>query len=225
MKIFLLSSCRVHRPFNCDKDHKDGEFKNYDCLYSKWHETFFLGSLYCSNYILEVIKTLTYRENKQLINTGPPYFEMNDHKFNLLCNKFHESSIVIIEIATLKYLILENGVIISNEHRKQFENYKECVLSEDQLKSNIEEIQEILHKNKKYCLFVSHFHVYNIKNREIICRCMREKAKYYFDPTPIVLKNIEENIKDSDHFTVECEKIIMKHIDDHLKIIIKENNL
>ena len=74
MKIFLLSSCRVHRPFNCDKDHKDGEFKNYDCLYSKWHETFFLGSLYCSNYILEVIKTLTYRENKQLINTGPPYF-------------------------------------------------------------------------------------------------------------------------------------------------------
>ena len=226
--IFLIGSCRIHRPFNCDKKHKDGCFNNYDCLNSKWYEKNFLGSVYCSSYILQILNCIIEKKNKQLINQKPPQLEITNEVFKEICDSFDKSEIIIIEIATIKSIFLNNTkTYLSNEHSKNIDinRYTIKELVEKEIIQNIENIQNIIHKIGKKVLFISHFNFMNkIPNRKLIIDCLNKTAKYFLNPTIFVMENIKDNLVDDNHYSLKFEQKIMKEIDKCLKNMINNKN-
>jgi hypothetical protein len=226
-KIFLMGSCRIHRPFNCDKKHSEGYFNDYDCLNSKWYEKNFIGSIYCSSYILQTLNCLINKKNKELINQKKPQLKMTNDVFAEICDSFSKSEIVIIEIATIKSIIFKNQTFLSNEHISKINNKNYIIknLKEEELLQNIETIQNILNEIGKQVLFISHFnYMYNIPNRKLIIDCLNKKAKYFLNPTIFVMENIKANTKDFNHYSLNFEMKIMKEIDNCLKEMIINKN-
>lgn len=209
-KLFILGSCRIHRPLNCDYSHTDGKHTLYDCLETRWGEKCFLGSLYCSQYILQTLRCLIFKENKDYIQIRRPHIAMNDAKFLKLCESFYKSEIVVIEIATIKYMF-ENGRYYSNECIKNTNN----VLTNDELILNIKTIEKLLSDVGKKVLFVSHFTFNNIHNRQLIVDCLKKASTRFFDPSCII-ENNKNMVIDSNHYTQSTEKLIMNAMHDHL---------
>jgi hypothetical protein len=212
-KLFLLGSCRIHRPFNCDKSHSDGKYNLYDCLNTRWYEKNFLGSLYCSNYITQTLKCLIHKNNKEYIQVKSPQQKLDNTHFNQLCETFYSADIIIIEIATIKY-ILKDKIYYSNEHVQE-KNYN--TLTRDELCNNIRTIEKLIKDIGKKVLFISHFNFNNIDNRKMIIECLNKTTKNFCDPTNIVIS--KDYILDNNHYTVKTEKIVMEKIHRHLSIM------
>ena len=219
-KIFLMGSCRIHRPFNSDCGHKNGgKFNLYDCLNTKWHRPCFLGSLYESSYILQTLKFLSerkikYKENIQHL----PHQKPTDKKhFLKLRYKLMTADIIIIEIATLKYCMNDDNFYLSTEHNKLMgiKPTKEGKLTRKQLIDNIKEIENVVHEIGKKVLFVSHFnhdHINqpNLPNRRIIIESLKNTAKHYFNPTDVITS--ESKLSDPTHYNLNTEAEIMEEI-------------
>ncbi len=213
-KIFLIGSCRIHRPFNCDNKHEYGEFNLYDCLNTKWYEKYFLGSLYCSNYINQTLNYLINRDlkNKNNIEVMDPQIKLDENHFLKLCENLYESDIIIIEIATLKYLKNISGFYISQEHNPKITPI--FTITEEELINNIKIIENLIEGIGKKVLFISHFNLNNINNRNTIINCLKKTAKYFFDPTTVIINS--KQLSDINHYNFETEKIIMKKIHEYL---------
>lgn len=212
-KLFLIGSCRIHRPFNCDNKHTDGKYKLYDCLDTNWNQKNYIGTLYCSNYIIQTLKCLINRSNKEYIQVKHPQKPLDDNQFFDLCQTLYDADIIIVEIATIKYIIKDN-IYYSNEHTIQ-KNYK--ILTEEELCNNIKTIENLITNIGKKVLFISHFNVGNIDNRKLIIDCLNKTATYFFDPTNIIKNNTY--LIDINHYTTNTEKIIMDKIDEILSIM------
>ena len=216
MKIFIFGSCRIHRPFN-------NVYNKYNCLETLWYKSNFIGSVYCSNYILMIIKILLSRNLLEKDKLCYPYDITDEHFYNL-CDSLTQADTIIVEIATIKYRKLPDRYL-SNEEIHRYSNFEAGIIEEGELSKNIIEIQDIIQKSGKQVLFVSHFHV-NIKmfdrkliGRKLIIDCLSKHAKYFFNPTSIVQSNISNNIVDYNHYSNSCEVLIMEELDKHLKII------
>lgn len=219
-KIYILASCRVHRPFNCDNNHKSGYFTEYDTLGTLWSNKHFFGSIFCSSYIKQVLQSLITRTNREHIVSIFPC----ESEFNSLCNAFDESEIIIIEIATMKTLIHKNKKIyLSHQHlHKISDPYDTQLLTEDELSKNIMDIQKMIHNINKKVLFVSHFQgVIPVKNRRSIIMCLEKHATHFFNPSLSITKNEDKYIADKAHYTKDGECHIMNEL--HKKIIQMRN--
>ena len=218
--IFLIGSCRIHRPFDCDNKHKEGRFNLYNCLNSRWNEKYFLGSLYESNYIIQILKCLTERkiEKKENINVINPQKQIDEKQFLELCDTLMKADIIIIEIATIKYIIKDN-IYLSNEHYKKIgiTPTKEGELNKDELINNITQIEKLVHDIGKKVLFISHFNNNNIPNRTLIIESLKTKAEHYFDPTCVITSN--RKLVDQNHYKLNTEAEIMEEIHNKLSIM------
>lgn len=223
MNIFLLGSCRIHRPFNCDRTHENGYFTNYNCLTTKWFEPNFIGSVYCSNYILMLVNILLSRNVADKDKFCYPHILTDDH-FYQICDSFTKAQTVIIEIATLKFR-KSKGIYISNEELDRYPNYESGNIDEAQLAKNVIELQTLIQKAGKQVLFVSPFQINpRVFDRKLIGRkqiidCLSKHATYFFNPTPIVQSNISTTIVDSSHYSHSCEVLIMNELHRHLQVI------
>ena len=121
------------------------------------------------------------------------------------------------------------NIYLSKEHINAI-NINDCDydiqnLKEEDILKNIENIQNILLKIGKKVLFISHFNLMNeIPNRELIINCLKNKAKYFLDPTIFVMEDIKANLADNNHYSFKFEKKIMKEIDNCLKKMITNKN-
>ena len=223
MNIFLFASCRVHRPFNCDSTHETGSFNNYNCLDTKWFQPNFIGSMYCSNYILMLIKILVSRNISEKDKFCYPHVLTDEH-FYKLCDTFLQAHVIIVEISTIKYKKLSDRYI-SNEEAGRYSKYTDGIIEENELCKNIVELQDIIQKAGKQVLFVSHF-IINSKvfdrkllGRKQIIDSLTKHATYFFNPTAIVQSDICNNLKDSNHYSHSAEVLIMNELHNHLQII------
>jgi len=224
--IFLMGSCRIHRLFNCDKIYNNNELDKYNLLDTLWFGDNFLGSIYCSKYILMVLQILLNNDinNKDKICIIPPQLELDDNRFITICNRLKQSDIVIIEIASLKYYKLLNSEYYIN--REYITNrfcgdntnntYTMHTLTQDELANVISDIKMLLNKHNKEVLFVSHFNHANIINRDIIIKTLSKNCNYYFNPTDIILTDPEKYLLDDNHYSDLGEQIIMKELDKYL---------
>jgi hypothetical protein len=229
-KIFIFASCRDQLPFNCNKKHNDIILKKYNLSKCLKFDKYFIGFLYCSNYIKMIIEILLKVDvnKKKFICVSDPQLNIDDFQFYQLCYKFYKAKIIIVEIATIKFFRIKNSEqYISHNHLKNFkpDEYDTCIISENELIDNIINIQQMLNSNNKEVLFVSHFNHANFSNRKIIINCLKKYAKYFFDPTDIVLTDIKKNLIDDNHYSFECEKIILYNLDIYLTKIINESKL
>jgi len=218
--IFLIGSCRIHRPFNCDKKHKKGKYNLYNCLNTNWGEKYFLGRLYESNYIIQILKCLIERkiENKENINVLYPQKQIDEKQFLELCDTLMKADIIIIEIATIKYIIKDN-IYLSNEHYNQLgiTPTKKGELNKEELINNITQIEKLVHDIGKKTLFISHFNNQNIPNRTLIIESLKTTAKHYFDPTCVITSNSQ--LSDPNHYKLNTEAEIMEEIHNKLSIM------
>jgi len=215
-KIYILASCRIHRPFNCDNNHKTGYFAEYDTLGTLWSNQHFFGSIFCSSYIKQVIQSLIMRTNKEHIVSIFPC----ESEFKSLCDAFYESEIIIVEIATMKTIIQENkNLYLSHQHVDKISDpYDTQLLTEEELANNIMDIQTMIHTINKKVLFVSHFQgVIPVQNRRSIIRCLEKHATHFFNPSLSIAENEDKYIADKAHYTKEGECHIMDEL--HKKII------
>jgi hypothetical protein len=215
-KIFLIGSCRIHRPFNCDDKHADGKYKLYNCLNTNWNQPNYLGSLYCSNYIIQTLRCLINKDvkNKTNIEIKWPQVELDDSQFLKLCETLYLADIIIIEIATIK-CIINDGRYVSHDHNNKLR--QNDTLTEELLINNIKIIEKLIADIGKKVLFVSHFNFNNISNRTLIINCLKQTAKHFFDPSSLI-DNVNK-LKDINHYTFDTEKIIMDNIHDYLSIM------
>lgn len=219
-KLFFLTSCRIHRPFNCDKKHRNGKYNLYDCLNTNWSENNFLGRLYESNYILQTLKYLINKdiENKDNIQVITPQKNMDKKHFLDICDTLMKADIIIIEIATIKYF-MNNNIYLSNEHFNKLGIYptKSGKLNKKELINNILEIEKLVNDIGKKVLFVTHFNFQNIPNRKLIIECVKNTAKYFFDPSCVI--NSYRKLSDRNHYTTKTEVEIMEKIHKCLSIM------
>jgi len=220
MKIFIFGSCRIHRPFI-------NVCNSYNCLETLWYQSNFIGSVYCSNYILMMIKILISRNILEKDKLCYPY-NITDEHFYKLCDIFTLADTIIIEIATIKYRKLKDRYL-SNEEIHRYSNFEAGNIDEEELSKNIIEIQNIIQKSGKQVLFVSHFHLSlktferKLIGRKQIIDCLSKHATYFFDPSSIIQTDISNNIVDYNHYSSSCEVLIMKELDKNLQIIQSNN--
>ena len=223
MNIFLFASCRVHRPFNYDNTNSSGFFNNYNCLDTKWTQPNFIGLVYCSNYILMLIKILLSRNILDKHKLCVPY-QITDEHFYQICDSFAHANTIIVEIATLKFF-KKDDMFLSKEELPRYSRYTSGSIDEIQLSKNIIDIQNIIQKVGKQVLFVSHFLVTStsferkLAGRQQIIDCLSKHATYFFDPTPIVKSGQSTNVVDLFHYSPSVEVLIMNELHKHLQII------
>lgn len=208
MKVFLMTSCRVHRPFDCSKVYPGGKHELYDTLHTNYAQSNFVGSLYDTRYTIDLLKALHTRQYSQNIRGSA-------HEFASTCDASEECDVFIIELASLKYYTL-NGVYISHSASHLHENVERHDLTIQELRADIEKIEAIVKQMNKAVLFVSHFNVYNVPARTKIIDALTAYATYMFDPTPVVASDIGACIKDQNHYTSSADILVMEAL--HLKL-------
>ncbi len=71
MNIFLIGTCRIHRPFGCDNEDKkpvNSEYKQTYNTLNLWGSYNFLGPKYNIKEIYQFLNLLTCNENSKLLN-------------------------------------------------------------------------------------------------------------------------------------------------------------
>lgn len=211
IKIFLIGSCRIHRPFDCDN------VNNYNALNLLGKYTF-LGYMYNIKEIKEFVDLLAVENDMEkdakLFSTiiNPKFFTdpMNLKKqFKETRDAFQSADLVVMEISTSsnKTLTVHDGFVNEDEYTEIF-------------KYLIYTLQSL---NKKV-LFVSHFnHNNNTKRQFIIDMCEKYLDKdIFFNPTQTILNNLPNSIVDNAHYSKSGESVIMNQIDFKIKKIFKQ---
>lgn len=143
---------------------------------------------------------------------------MDETQFLELCDTLMKADIIIIEIATIKYLMNDN-IYLSNEHyiEKGITPTKSGTLNKKELIDNIIRIEKLVHDIGKKVLFISHFNNNNIPNRTLIIESLKTTAKQYFDPTCVITSG--SKLEDINHYKKNTEVEIMEEIHSHLSIM------
>jgi hypothetical protein len=229
-KIFLIGTCRIHRPFGCDYPSKKPEkYDNYNVL-NLWGSYNFLGPKYDIKEIKQFIDLLTNNNPIELCdlplkNIFNSCFLDNDFNKQIEDTriKFNLSDIVIVEVSSIKNLstIINNKEIFLNLNERnlsKLKNYQWSVINEVEFIEYIKNIIDILNKYNKKVLFVTHFNHNNIKERETISNILKNNLPKInlFDPSKLVIDNLPNSIVDNYHYSKEFELLIMDEINNFI---------
>lgn len=219
MKIFLLGTCRIHRPFFSNLSIT----QNYNIL-NIWESQCFVGPIYN---IKEVRQFLEILINDKKIPDKILYRVFTDYKdnFDEIKLKFHEADTIIIEISTnnnLTTVVDEKKYILNlyNADTSNLDNYSWNFITNEELEYEIIEIKKILENLNKKILFVSQFNNNNdnIYKQEIIDTCEKVLDKnIFFNPTYIVNSNLPDILVDDHHYSNKGEILIMEEFHKKLK--------
>jgi len=226
INLFLIGTCRIHRPFGCDHVKKNPvNFSTYDAL-NLLGKYSFLGYFYNIKEIKQLVDVLVNNYSSDvtsdIIDTviNPKFLDPIDlnRQVETTREMFRLADVVVMEISTSK-----NNQTVVNNHTVHFyepglpENELEII--SDQEYGEIFEylIRTLTAKNKKV-LFVSHFNHNDTNSRQfIIDMCEKYLDKeLFFNPTEAVINNLPNSLVDSAHYSKRGEFIIMNEI--HLKV-------
>jgi hypothetical protein len=225
-EIFLLGTCRVHRPFGSDEECVNNKKYNVSNL---WHSSAFLGPKYGTK---EIIQFLDFALNDnhvpeelvQLIFADCIVSTNIKEQLNKVKFSFALSEVVVVEISTIKQIVtnIDNkeyhlncyAYRAHNNHIQDNTNLNclESTQSEDELCADILQLQQLFNtKYYKKVLFVTHFNHNDIKNRELIIKCVKKCAKFWFDPSQIVIDNLPHSVVDNgEHMSRDTEILVME---------------
>jgi len=237
MKYFMgIGSCRILTPLyhnNSDDVYVFNSLKNWyvERLFQGNH---FLGKLHNTKEIIQFIKLIKNQitlsdEILSLFLTSFSKFrfpkvprEENPGKILRIIQKnLHKISKFIIEISSIKvYLYKKNPVFIEhisskNPYISNFESLK-YEQQENEILNDLEEIVKLLGSEK--IVFVSHFNIPGIKNREIIKKSLKIICDKYQIPLILPYENLNiknnHNIlqKDQLHYSLEGVQKMSKHL-------------
>ena len=227
INLFLIGTCRIHRPFGCDHVNKNPVHfsTTYDAL-NLLGKYSFLGYFYNIKEIKQLIEVLVNNYSSEvtsdIIDTviNPKFLDPIDLNRQIETTReiFRLADVVVMEISTSK-----NNQTIVNNHAVHFYEpglpEEELEIISDQEHGEIFEylIRTLTALNKKV-LFVSHFNHRHIPSRQfIIDMCEKYLDKeLFFNPTETVLNHLPNSLVDSAHYSKRGEFIIMNEI--HLKI-------
>ena len=216
--VLLIGTCRIHRPLFNFKSTK------YCFLDDKF------GTLAESNQIIQYINLLNNKSSipKCIFPYISCYNRSNySEEYIEDCKMlFNKADIVLIELSSIKecftFFELEKYYLDyfkTEMNPPEFMYIKNTeLISENNICRNIKIIQKLC-GNKKV-MFVSHFNVNNIPQRELIIKCIEKTATYYYNPTEFVSKNLPNCITDINHYSKEFEPLIAQELVNVLDSII-----
>lgn len=237
--VYLLGTCRIHRPFGCEKKHQK-PLKPYEYnLLNGWGSYGFLGPLHDLKEIHQFL-TILLDENSLLRNKL-----LNNETRNILtqyilrnCNldkehfekqlkftqkQFFLADIIVIEVSTLRYLranVEGTDLILSayNANLTNLRNHKDEKITDNDFIVYLSDIMEILKKYNKKVLFVTHFNTGKIAQREHISNMLKQNLpqNMVFDPSSLVISHLPHSIVDDYHYALEFEHIVMDEIHKYL---------
>ena len=233
MNVFLIGTCRIHKPFGCDDSpQKPKNYDNYNVL-NLWGSYNFLGPKYNIKEIYQFLNILidknsplheTIKKNTKHIFKDC-YLDNNNYENQIedTYNKFTIADVVIIEISSIKnlYTIISGKEIVLNIYNQELsdlENYDYSLINEAEFIEYLKYIMEIMNKYNKKVLFVSHFNYNNIKNREFISNILKNNlpGNMFFDPSKIIIDNLPNSIIDESHYSKEMELLIMDELNNFI---------
>lgn len=213
MKVFLIGSCRIHRPFDCSKVYPGGKHELYNTLNTNWAQSNFVGSLYDTRYTLDVLHAIDTRRHSTHIRGNEPEFVST-------CDAAEECDVFIIEIASMKYFTLDGVYVAKTNLSKDVlegGDVEHHCLSVPELVADIRKIEALVQKMGKQVLFVSHFNTYNVPARGTIIAALTKHATHWFDPTPVVASDIAACIFDWDHYKPAADVLVMNALHEKLQ--------
>lgn len=152
-KLFLLGTCRIHRPFQHDDKGR------YDLLGSQQGHEAFLSFMYCSAHIRQLLPHLFEdRLDKEYWHRQYPDRLPAIMRAREECR---DADLFLIEIASIKYFTPGDGYYLNNEFLKCDRYSSGFVLTADELE-NLRSIHVFLRSHGKQVMFVSHFNPYAI---------------------------------------------------------------
>jgi len=220
MKIFLLGTCRIHRPFFANLP----IMQNY-YVTNLWESPFWVGPIYNIKEVRQFIEILM---NNIKIPNKILYRVFTDYKenFDEIKEKFKESDTIIIEISTnnnLTTIVDEKKYILNlyNADTTNLDNHSYNFITNEELEHEMMEIIKILQNLNKKILFVSNFNNNNNTYRqEIINSCEKILNKnMFFNPSNIVNNNLPDVLIDNDHYSRKGEILIMAELHQKLESI------
>lgn len=237
--VYLLGTCRIQRPFGCEKNHQK-PLKPYEYnLLNSWGSYGFLGPLHDIKEIHQFL-TLLLDENcllrnkllnnetrslytKHILkncNLQPDQF---DKQLRFTQNQFFIADFIVIEVSTLRYFqtIIDGvDVILSayNANLSDLNHYTNKKVTDSEFIVYLDLILEILKKYNKKVLFVTHFNTGNIAQREHISTILKQNLpeNMVFDPSSLVISYLPHSIVDDYHYALDFEHIVMDEIHQYL---------
>jgi len=226
INLFLIGTCRIHRPFGCNNVKKHPLYlETYNAL-NLLGKYSFLGYFHNIKEIKQLVDLLINNYSSDMTNDiinlviNPKFLDPINltRQIETTREMFRLADMIVMEVSTSK-----NNPTTINDNTIHF---YEPGLPEDALEmiseEEYEEIFQYLVKtltslNKKV-LFVSHFNHNNLTPRQfIIDMCEKHlDDKLFFNPTEIVINNLPHSIADTSHYSNEGEVLIVNEI--HLKI-------
>lgn len=237
--VYLLGTCRIQRPFGCEKNHKK-PLKPYEYnLLNGWGSYGFLGPLHDLKEIHQFL-TILLDENsllrsKLLSNETRNLFtryilkncnlkmEEFDKQLQFSQKQFLVADFIVIEVSTLRYLqAMVDGIdiILSayNANLANLNNYTNEKITDNEFIQYLGLIMEILKKHNKKVLFVTHFNTGKIAQREHISTILKQNLpdNMVFDPSSLVINHLPHSIVDDYHYALDFEHIVMDEIHKYL---------
>lgn len=228
MNIFLIGTCRIHRPFGCDYYKKKPiNYDNYNVLNS-WGTYNFLGPKFNIKEIYQFLNILT-SNNSPLLKLDNIILKqifkdcVLDDDINRVIedthNKFKMADVIVIEISSIKNLstIIFDTEIILNTYKQDLSvltNHQYSIISEYEFIKYLNCVIEIMNTYKKKVLFVSHFNHNKIEKREFISNILKNNLpnNMFFDPSELVINNLPNSIIDDSHYSKDMELLIMDEL-------------
>jgi hypothetical protein len=226
INLFLIGTCRIHRPFGCNLVKKDPpHFDTYNVL-NLLGKYSFLGYFHNIKEIKQLVDLLIHNYSSDMTNEiinmviNPKFLDPIDltRQIETTREMFQLADMIVMEISTSK-----NNLTTVNEEIIHFyepglpEDLLE-IISEQEYGEIFEYLIETLTSLNKEILFVSPFNHNNLTSRQYIIE-MCEKyldKKRFFNPTETVIHNLPHSIADTSHYSNEGEVLIMNEI--HLRI-------
>ncbi len=226
VNIFLVGTCRIHRPFGCDLPCPS------DCytVMNLWHSENFLGPQYGTKEIIQLLDLILSTKNvpndmKPLLFTDCSVCENMVMQLSMVKLSFAMSKVVVVEVSTIKQILKKSSenqqeywlnlyAFRGHQSRLSTDNYTESIQTKEELCRDIAYIQNLLSKTyNKRVLFVTHFNHNNIPNRQLIIDCVKRTATHYYDPTAVVVANLPGSIIDNgEHMSREAELLVMEEM-------------
>ena len=224
MKTFLLGTHRIHKLFKSHGSEMDAIVNEYDCLLTKRGDKRFMGYMGSSDYILQVIKCIVHKKNKEHISVYFPQFDLTPEAFTDICESVRNSDCMIVEISSLEaifdknqkcYVPTMNGMHNDDMNRQHISLHK--------LIDNVKEIQAIANSIGKNVIFVPIFNPSTLvgedkkKTRHSILESIRNNVTFCFNTSCVVNENPEKYLINSYRYSTDGEIRVMNSLHNFIR--------